>query len=64
MLILVNFLAPDSDSHSQYGPGSRKAKSMRIHAGPDPDPKHWALHIFFLDTSVSLRAWKQMRGQT
>ncbi len=28
----------DPDPHSQYGSGSRTAKSMRIHA--DPDPQH------------------------
>jgi hypothetical protein len=30
----------DPDPHSQYGCGSRTAKSMGIHA--DPDPQHWA----------------------
>jgi hypothetical protein len=30
-------LDPDTDQHSQYGSGSKKAKSMRI---LDPDPQH------------------------
>ncbi len=39
----------DPDPHSQYGSGSRRAKLMRIHEDPYPDPdrKHWSLFIEF-----------------
>jgi hypothetical protein len=33
----------DPDPHSQYGSGSRKGKSKRIHAGPDH--QHWFLQL-------------------
>jgi hypothetical protein len=31
------------DPHFLYGFEYRTVKQMRIHAGPDPDPKHWFL---------------------
>ncbi len=39
-VVLDIFLAPGF-GQSQYGSGSRRAKSMRIHAASDLDPQHW-----------------------
>ncbi len=56
LLILVNFLAPGTGSA-----GSRRPKSMRIHADPDLDPdlKHWS-YTYGIVIVGTLCRWLQL----